>query len=80
MKNSMKRDKISKKTGALCFEMEAVGLIDDFPCLAIQGICDYSDEHKNKCWQPYAALVAAIYAKELLLQIPAGRTLCHYQR
>ncbi|KAK6356092.1 hypothetical protein TWF718_000466 [Orbilia javanica] len=72
MKDGMKRDRISAQTGALCFEMEAAGLMDDFPCLVIRGICDYSDGHKNKRWQPYAALVAAIYAKELLLQIPAA--------
>ncbi|KAF3291533.1 hypothetical protein TWF970_000747 [Orbilia oligospora] len=51
--------------------MEAAGLMNDLPCLVIRGICDYSDGHKNKRWQQYAALVAAIYAKELLLQIPA---------
>ncbi|KAF3925745.1 hypothetical protein ABW20_dc0100302 [Dactylellina cionopaga] len=71
MKDGVKRDKIGAQTGALCFEMEAAGLMNNFPCLVIRGICDYSDGHKNKRWQPYAALVAAIYAKELLLQIPA---------
>ncbi|KAF3147242.1 hypothetical protein TWF703_000082 [Orbilia oligospora] len=71
IKDSIKRNSISAQTGALCFEMEAAGLMNDFPCLVIRGICDYSDGHKNKRWQQYAALVAAIYAKELLLQIPA---------
>ena len=52
--------------GALCFEMEAAGLMLDFPCVVIRGICDYSDSHKNKQWQPYAAGVAAAYSKELL--------------
>lgn len=47
-----------------------LGLMDDFPCLVIRGICDYSDSHKNKIWQPYAAAVAAIYAKDLLLVMP----------
>ncbi|KAK6352104.1 hypothetical protein TWF730_008935 [Orbilia blumenaviensis] len=72
MKNGVKRDIISAQTGALCFEMEAAGLMDDFPCIVVRGICDYSDGHKNKVWQPYAALVAAIYAKELVMQIPAA--------
>jgi hypothetical protein len=27
---------------------------------------DYSDNHKNKSWQPYASIIAAAYAKELL--------------
>ncbi|KAJ0279454.1 hypothetical protein COL940_006720 [Colletotrichum noveboracense] len=45
--------------------MEAAGL-QDFPCLIIRGICDYSDSHKNKKWQEYAAATAAAFAKELL--------------
>jgi nucleoside phosphorylase len=55
----------------LCFEMEAAGLINSFPYLVIRGICDYADSYKNKRWQPYAAGIAAVYAKELLLVIPA---------
>jgi nucleoside phosphorylase len=46
--------------------MEAAGLMDNFPCLVIRGICDYSDSHKNDIWQEYAAAVAAAYAKNLL--------------
>ncbi|KAL7780825.1 hypothetical protein V8C43DRAFT_329027 [Trichoderma afarasin] len=52
--------------GILCFEMEAAGLMDTFPCLVIRGISDYSDSHKNKLWQPYAALTAGAYARDLL--------------
>jgi nucleoside phosphorylase len=67
MKNGEERDRISRELGGvLCFEMEAAGLMNIFPCLVIRGICDYSDSHKNKVWQPYAAAVAAAYAKELL--------------
>ena len=47
----------------LCFKMEAAGLMDDFPCLVVRGICDYADSHKNKQWQGYAAATAAAYAK-----------------
>ncbi|KAK1837700.1 Kinesin light chain 5 [Colletotrichum chrysophilum] len=70
MKNAEIRDKISAEKGILCFEMEAAGLMNHFPCLVIRGICDYSDSHKNKEWQGFAAMVAAAYAKDLLLQIP----------
>ena len=70
MRNGMERDRISRELGGvLCFEMEAAGLINTFPCLVIRGICDYSDSHKNKDWQAYAAAVAAAYAKELLGEI-----------
>ena len=53
--------------------MEAAGLMMDFPCIIIRGICDYSDSHKNKQWQGYAALTAASYAKELLKYVPRGQ-------
>ena len=83
LKSASKRDELLKQQGIICFEMEAGGLMNDFPCLVIRGICgkfllrslknrlinwrgDYCDSHKNKKWQPYAAGVAAAYAKELL--------------
>ncbi|KAK2597402.1 hypothetical protein QQS21_006026 [Conoideocrella luteorostrata] len=66
MKDALIRDKIIADMDVLCFEMEAAGLMNQFPCLVIRGICDYSDSHKNKDWQKYAALAAAAYAKDLL--------------
>ncbi|GAB1218026.1 hypothetical protein ATERTT37_007272 [Aspergillus terreus] len=67
MKNARERDKISKSSeGAICFEMEAAGLMNDFRCIVIRGISDYADSHKNDIWQPYAAAAAAAVAKELL--------------
>ncbi|KXH43881.1 phosphorylase superfamily protein [Colletotrichum salicis] len=55
--------------GVLCFEMEAAGLMNNFPCIDIRGICDCADVHKNKRWQAYAAATAAAYVKELLCTI-----------
>jgi len=66
MKNAERRDELARDKGVLCFEMEAAGLMNHFPCLVVRGICDYSDSHKNKSWQGYAAMTAAAYAKELL--------------
>lgn len=70
IKDGKTRETIRKETGALCFEMEAAGLMADFPCLVIRGICDYADSHKNKQWQGYAALAAAAFTKELLSYVP----------
>lgn len=71
IKNAATRDSLSEQlNGVLCFEMEAAGLMNNFPCLVIRGICDYSDSHKNKAWQPYAAAVAAACAKEILSLVP----------
>ncbi|GJN78761.1 hypothetical protein PLIIFM63780_002270 [Purpureocillium lilacinum] len=75
VKNANMRDRLSKDLGVLCFEMEAAGLMQDFPCLVIRGICDYADSHKNKAWQGYAAAAAAAFARELLSVIPADRVL-----
>jgi nucleoside phosphorylase len=69
MKNATVRDALVRQKDVLCFEMEAAGLMNHFPCLVIRGICDYSDTHKNDVWQGYAAMVAAAYAKDLLKRI-----------
>ncbi|KAL8284647.1 hypothetical protein RB600_009185 [Gaeumannomyces tritici] len=69
MKDARQRDKLAAEHDVLCFEMEAAGLMNNFPCLVIRGICDYSDSHKNKEWQGFAAMVAAAYAGDLLKQI-----------
>jgi nucleoside phosphorylase len=73
MKDALIRDKLSSEKNVLCFEMEAAGLMNHFPCLVIRGICDYSDTHKNKEWQGYAAITAAAYAKDILLRIAPNR-------
>jgi nucleoside phosphorylase len=73
MKNAEIRDSLAKEAGVLCFEMEAAGLQDHFPCLVIRGICDYSDTHKNDQWHGYAAISAAAYAKDLMHRIPPSK-------
>ncbi|KAH7031147.1 uncharacterized protein B0I36DRAFT_323287 [Microdochium trichocladiopsis] len=69
-KDARKRDTVARKLDIKCFEMESAGIMDSLACLPIRGICDYSDSHKNKVWQPYAAATAASYARELLENIP----------
>ena len=70
MKDAAERDRVSAELGGvLCFEMEAAGLMNNFPCLVIRGISDYADTHKNYQWQAYAAGTAAAYAKEVLSAI-----------
>ncbi|KAL5696095.1 hypothetical protein EMGR_006617 [Emarellia grisea] len=67
MRSAMKRSKTGREIGdILCFEMEAAGIMTEFPCIAIRGISDYADSHKSDIWQNYAAAAAAGCAKELL--------------
>ncbi|KAL2812048.1 ankyrin repeat-containing domain protein [Aspergillus granulosus] len=71
MKHGATRERLRKELGVICFEMEAAGLMNILPCLVIRGICDYADSHKNKRWQPYAAMTAAAFASELLRALPS---------
>lgn len=54
---------------AICFEMEAAGIMDTIPCLVVRGICDYADTHKNDQWHRYAAATAAAYGKAILTKV-----------
>ncbi|KAL1614633.1 hypothetical protein SLS54_009603, partial [Diplodia seriata] len=74
IKDAEERNRVVKLVpgNCICFEMEAAGLMNNFPCLVIRGICDYADSHKNDRWQPYAALTAAAYAKEFLETVQGG--------
>ncbi|KAL5355607.1 nucleoside phosphorylase domain-containing protein [Aspergillus floccosus] len=69
MKNARVRDQIATREQIVCYEMEAAAVMDVAPCLSIRGISDYADGHKNDDWQPYAALSAAVCARELLLSV-----------
>jgi nucleoside phosphorylase len=69
MRSGIARDSVARQLDVICFEMEAAGVMDILPCLPIRGICDYSDSHKNKEWQRFAAATAAAYARELLEEL-----------
>ncbi|KAK1142927.1 hypothetical protein N8T08_007168 [Aspergillus melleus] len=73
VRDAKTRDQLAQEHGILCFEKEAAGLMNIFPCLIIRGICDYSDSHACNRWHGYAAMMAAAYAKELMLFLPSHR-------
>lgn len=66
MKSASSRDKLAKEKGVIAFEMESVGLWDEFPTVVVKGGCAYGDSHKNKKFQPYASATAAACAKAFL--------------
>lgn len=70
IKDAKKRDNLAEDYGVLCFEMEAAGVMTDFPCMVIRGISDYCDSHKNDIWHGYAAAAAAAYARQLFFHMP----------
>lgn len=70
VRDAKHRDRLGRENVA-CFEMEGAGVVrSTADCLVIRGICDYSDSHKSKIWQEYAAATAAAYAKFFLSQMP----------
>ncbi|KAK0712676.1 Pfs, NACHT and ankyrin domain protein [Lasiosphaeria miniovina] len=75
VKDAATRDQIVEYIGGdcLCVEMEAARLMNHFPCLVVQGICDYADSHKNDRWQCYAYATAAAFGKELLSYVPVKK-------
>lgn len=73
MKHGGTRGRLRQEFDVLCFEMEAAGLMDSFPCLVICGVCDYADSHKTKRWQEYAAPTTTAYAKEVLSVLPLNK-------
>ncbi|RDW92299.1 hypothetical protein BP5796_01693 [Coleophoma crateriformis] len=76
MQDSQLRDSLNMSCGGhiRCFEMEAAGLMNNFPCLVIRGISDYCDSHKrsDKGWHGFAAAMAAAYARELVRILPVN--------
>jgi len=75
MKNAKKRNELRDKFNLIGLEMEAAGTMDTIPVGVIRGVCDYGDSRKNKEWQPYAAAMAAAYAKEVLYKITPEKNL-----
>ena len=71
IRSGMQRDELAKANAVVCFEMEAAGAFNDFPCMVVRGISDYSNWHKNNRWHGYAAAAAA-YARELFFHMPVN--------
>jgi nucleoside phosphorylase len=74
MKNARKRNELRDKYGVIGLEMEAAGTMNCIPVGVIRGVCDYGDEHRNEEWQPYAAAMAAAFAKAVLYQMGRGKS------
>lgn len=69
VKNPRDRDHLRRYVDAICYEMEAAGIMDEIPCLVVRGVCDYADTHKQDGWHYYAAAVAAAYCRTVLCKI-----------
>ncbi|KAJ5295676.1 Pfs NACHT and WD domain protein [Penicillium antarcticum] len=69
LKSAWDRDELRDTYNLIGLEMEAAGVMSELPVGNIRGVCDYGDERKNKDWQPYAAVMAAAYAKVVLMEI-----------
>ncbi|KAI1410483.1 purine and uridine phosphorylase [Hypoxylon sp. FL1857] len=77
LRNAAKRDELRDRYDIIGLEMEAAGTMNRIPVGVVRGVCDYADGHKNKEWQPYAAAMAAAYAKAILCQIPPKTVSSH---
>ncbi|RAH49524.1 purine and uridine phosphorylase [Aspergillus brunneoviolaceus CBS 621.78] len=68
MRSGEDRDRFAAEQAVIGFEMEGAGVELYLPSsvVVVKGVCDYADSHKEKRWQPYAALSAACCVKALL--------------
>ena len=69
------REDLRKKHDLLAVEMEGSGVADAAMAngtsfFVIRGICDYANTGKNKIWQPFAAMSAAVFATTLIESMP----------
>lgn len=48
MKDALVRGALAAEKNVLCFEMEAAGLMNHFPCLVILGICNMQIHLRTK--------------------------------
>jgi len=59
MKSGEHRENLVRLEHVIGFEMEGAGVLHNISCIIIKGVRDYSDSHKNKSWQAYAAATGA---------------------
>lgn len=74
IENARRCDLLLAKHNVIGLEMEAKGIMNVLPVGVIRGVCDYADLHNNKQWQPYAAAMAAAYAKAILGMVALPRS------
>jgi hypothetical protein len=70
LRNAKRRDELRDRYGIIGLETGAAGMMNRIPVGVVRGVCDYGGLHSNKEWQPYAAAMAASYAKSLLDEVP----------
>lgn len=64
-----KQSSLATQNDQLCFEMQAVGLDDNIPCLVIRGIFNYADSQRNTIQQHDAAMAWTILARGQVYRI-----------
>lgn len=69
MTDSQKRGILRTRSDVIGFEVGASGTMTTIPVGVIRGVSNYGGQHENIKWRPYAAAMAAAYAKAVLLEI-----------
>jgi nucleoside phosphorylase len=75
LKDPSLRDTLRDRFNVRAIEMEGSGVENatwaaDKRALIVRSACDYCDSHKNKVWQPYAAVSAAAFTRAMIETIP----------
>ncbi|KAI1434427.1 nucleoside phosphorylase domain-containing protein [Xylaria sp. CBS 124048] len=74
IKNARLRDELRNKYNIIGLGVAVAGMMSQIPVGVILGASNYGDGHEHKEWQPYAAAMAAAYAKSVLAEIGSNDT------
>ncbi|KAG9252717.1 uncharacterized protein F5Z01DRAFT_638214 [Emericellopsis atlantica] len=72
IRDSVTRNMMRDEHGVIAFEMEAAGVLAQLNVAVISGFCDFEGIRRSKVFQPYAAAMAASYARLVLSQLDAN--------
>jgi nucleoside phosphorylase len=78
VRDALLRDRLAAEHDVLCFESEAAGIMDHFPCAVVRGVAGYADSHTTTAWHGCASMAAAAYARALLDTVLPSRA--EYER
>ncbi len=74
LKSSAKRDRLRDQLQVKAIEMEGSGVAaatgqTEISYLIVRGTCDYCNREKGDKWQKYAAVIAAVFTRHVIIQL-----------
>ncbi|KAF3929710.1 hypothetical protein AA313_de0207031 [Arthrobotrys entomopaga] len=69
IENAVERNRLRDKYDLIGLDTEAAGFMSNLPVAVIHGVGNYADGTNTNVWKPYAAAMAAAYAKAVVFEL-----------